>query len=254
MKEMQHDSSTRSWNAMGEEWLTLAQTGESRMRFIMPWMLRYMGDVRGLRILDLGCGEGGYARHLAVSGAIVTAVDCSEAAICYAQAQARREGLVIDHHLRNSNYLFGIPDVGFDVVLCSMMLMDCEDLDGTLREVSRVLKPGGRLFASMLHPCFDGNHERGIGRQGQGETREVVVKNYFEPREWDAPLPNGVTSVIWRHRTLSEYVKAFLAAGLTITDMHEPRATQEEADSSCALMMLRRIPLFLYWELRKGPC
>lgn len=254
MKTMQHDSSTRSWNAMGDEWLTLAQTGESRMRFIMPWMLRYMGDVRGLRILDLGCGEGGYARRLAASGAQVTAVDCSEAAIRYARAQAEREGLPITHYLRNSNDLFGIPDADFDVVLCSMMLMDCEDLDGTLREAVRVLKEGGRMFVSMLHPCFDGNHEHGIGRQGQGETREVVVKNYFEPREWEAPLPNGSTAVIWRHRTMSEYVKAFLAAGLTITDMHEPRATEEEADSSRALTMLWRIPLFLYWELRKTPC
>jgi len=251
MKEMQHDSSTRSWNAMGEEWLTLAQTGESRMKFIMPWMLRYMGDVQGLRILDLGCGEGGYARKLAAAGACVTAVDCSAAALRYAAGQAEREGLAITHYRRNSNDLFGLADASFDVVLCSMMLMDCEDLDGTLREVARVLVPGGRLFASMLHPCFDGNHDTGIGRQGQGETREVVVKNYFEPREWDAPLPNGQTSVIWRHRTLSEYVKAFLAAGLTITDMNEPRATEAEAASSTALSFLRRIPLFLYWQLRK---
>lgn len=251
MKEMQHDSSTRSWNAMGDEWLTLAQTGESRMRFIMPHMLRYMGDVRGKSILDLGCGEGGYSRRLAAAGASVTAVDCSEAALRYAEQQARREGLSIAHHLRNSNDLFGIPDVSFDLVLCSMMLMDVEDLAGTLREIVRVLKPGGRVYVSMLHPCFDGNHERGIGRQGQGETREVVVKNYFDPREWEAPLPNGVTSVIWRHRTLSEYVKAFIGAGLSIADMHEPRATQEEAESFRSLTMIRRIPLFLYWELVK---
>ena len=251
MPEMQHDSSTRSWNAMGEEWLTLAQTGESRIRFIMPHMLGYMGDVRGLRILDLGCGEGGYARKLAAAGAQVTAVDCSEAAITYARQQAQREGLDIACHVRNANDLFGLADASFDVVLTSMMLMDVEDLDGTLREAVRVLKPGGRMFVSMLHPCFDGNHESGIGRQGMGETREVVVKNYFEPREWEAPLPNGMTSVIWRHRTLSEYVKAFLATGLTITDMHEPRATQQEADAFRSLLMIRRIPLFLYWELMK---
>lgn len=251
MREMQNDSSTRSWNAMGEEWLTLAQTGESRMRFIMPHMLRYMGDVRGLRILDLGCGEGGYSRRLAAVGARVTAVDCSEGAIRYAQEQAQRECLDIACHLRNSNDLFGFADASFDAVLASMMLMDVEDLDGTLREIVRVLKPGGRMFVSMLHPCFDGNHEHGIGRQGQGENREVVVKNYFEPREWEAPLPNGTTSVIWRHRTLSEYVKAFLAAGLTITDMHEPRAAQQEAEQFRSLTMIRRIPLFLYWELMK---
>lgn len=251
MPDMQHDSSTLSWNAMGEEWLTLAQTGESRMRFIMPHMLRYMGDVRGLRILDLGCGEGGYARKLAAAGAIVTAVDCSEAALAYAQRQASAEGLDIAHHLRNSNDLFGLADASFDVVLSSMMLMDVEDLAGTLREAARVLEPGGRMLVSMLHPCFDGNHETGIGRQGAGETREVVVKNYFEPRAWSAPLPNGSTPVIWRHRTLSEYVKAFLAAGFVISDMHEPRATAEEAAAFPSLTMIRRIPLFLYWELMK---
>lgn len=251
MQKMKHDSSTRSWNAMGDEWLTLAQTGESRMKFIMPWMLRYMGDVRGMTILDLGCGEGGYARKLAAAGAQVTAVDCSEPAISYAVRQAERECLSIRHLLRNSNDLFDIETAAFDRVLCSMMLMDCEDLTGTLREAARVLKPGGSLFVSMLHPCFDGNHERGIGRQGSGESREVVVKNYFEPREWEAPLPNGRTSVIWRHRTLSEYVKAFVGAGLTIVDMHEPRATEEEAADAPTLMMIKRIPLFLYWQLRK---
>ena len=251
MREMQHDSSTLSWNAMGDEWLTLAQTGESRIKFIMPWMLRYMGDVQGLHILDLGCGEGGYARKLAAAGALVTAVDCSEVALNYAQKEANRQGLEILHHRRNSNDLFGVEDACFDVVLCSMMLMDCEDMDGTLREVARVLKPGGRLFVSMLHPCFNGNYERGIGRQGQGDTREVVVKNYFEPCEWEAPLPNGRISVIWRHRTLSEYVKAFIAAGLTVVDMNEPQATPEEAAESTALAFLRRVPLFLYWQLVK---
>ena len=251
MQTMQHDSSTRSWNAMGEEWLTLAQTGESRMHFIMPHMLRYMGDVRDLRILDLGCGEGGYSRQLAAAGADVTAVDCSEAAIAYARQQAQHEGLDVACHVRNANDLFDLADASFDVVLSSMMLMDVEDLAGTLAEAVRVLKSGGRMFVSILHPCFDGNHERGIGRQGVGETREVVVKNYFEPREWEAPLPNGTTTVIWRHRTLSEYVRAFLAAGLTIVDMHEPRATQEEAEQFRSLTMIRRIPLFLYWELMK---
>lgn len=73
--------------------------------------------------------------------------------------------------MRNSNDLFGLPDASFDVVLCSMMLMDCEDLEGTLREAARVLRPEGRLFASVLHPCFDGNHESGIGRQGTGIDR-----------------------------------------------------------------------------------
>lgn len=41
------------------------------------------------------------------------------------------------------------------MVLCAMMLMDVEDLNGTLKEIFRVLKPLGQVFISMLHPCFE---------------------------------------------------------------------------------------------------
>ena len=210
MKEMKHDSSTIAWNAMGDEWVELAQTGESRMCFIMPNMLKFIGDVKGKKILDLGCGEGGYSRELAKRGAQLVSIDCSKKAIEFATAFAKEENLHIEHFIRNSNDLFDIESDQFDIVLCSMMLMDCEDLEGTLREVVRVLKPNGRLFASVLHPCFDGNHETGIGRQGVGIERQVVVMNYFEPKEWKAPLWKGTTPVIWRHRTLEDYVKTFL--------------------------------------------
>lgn len=251
MKEMKQDSSTIAWNAMGNEWFELAQTGEARNCFIMPNMLKFMGDVAGKRILDLGCGEGGYSRELTKRGAQLVSVDCSKRAIEIASSLAEKEGLSIEHFVRNSNDLFDIESEQFDIVLCSMMLMDCEDFDGTLREAVRVLKPNGRLFASVLHPCFDGNHDTGIGRQGEGIERQVVVKNYFEPKEWEAPLWKGTVPVIWRHRTMEEYVKAFIKAGLTIVDLNEPRATDEQAQISVALAWLQKIPLYLYWELKK---
>lgn len=251
MKEMKEDSSTVAWNAMGDEWFRLAQTGESRNYFIMPNMLNFMGRVAGKRILDLGCGEGGYSRELAKRGAQLVSVDCSKRAIEYASALANHENLPIEHFVRNSNDLFDIESEQFDIVLCSMMLMDCEDFEGTLQEAVRVLKPNGRLFASVLHPCFDGNHDTGIGRQGAGIERQVVVMNYFEPREWEAPLWKGTIPVIWRHRTMEEYVKAFLKAGLTIVDLNEPRANDEQAQKSVELAWLQKIPLYLYWELKK---
>ena len=251
MKEMKHDSSTLAWNAMGDEWFQLAQTGESRNCFIMPHMLRFMGDVTGKRILDLGCGEGGYSRELTKRGAQLVSVDCSKRAIEYAMELAAQESLSIEHYVRNSNDLFDIASEQFDIVLCSMMLMDCEDFEGTLREVVRVLKPGGRLFASVLHPCFDGNHDIGIGRQGIGIDRQVVVMNYFEPKEWVAPLWRGTIPVIWRHRTMEDYVKTFLKVGLTIVDLNEPKATEEQAKISTAMAWLQKIPLYLYWELKK---
>ena len=251
MKEMKQDSSTIAWNAMGDEWFKLAQTGEARNCFIMPNMLKFIGDVEDKRILDLGCGEGGYSRELCKRGASVVSVDCSSKAIDYAMALAKKEKLNIEHYIRNSNDLFEIEAEQFDIVLCSMMLMDCEDFEGTLREAYRVLKKGGQLFASVLHPCFDGNHDMGIGRQGTGIDRQVVVKNYFEPKEWEAPLWQGTIPVIWRHRTLQDYVKAFIKTGFTIVDLNEPQADDNQAKISVALAWLKKIPLYLYWELRK---
>lgn len=248
---MKQDSSTRSWNNLGNEWLELAQTGESRMVFIMPYMLELMGDVSGQKILDLGCGEGGYSRELAKRGAEVTAVDCNEKAIEYATEQAKREGLSIQCFLRNSNDLYEIEDGTFDVVLCSMMLMDCEDFEGTVKESARVLKSSGKLYASVLHPCFNGNYEKGIGRQGAGIDREVVVKNYFEPTEWEAPLYKGSIPVLWHHRTLEEYVRTFIKCGLTIIDLREPKSTDEQAKISVSMAHLQKIPLYLYWVMRK---
>ncbi len=252
MKEMKQDSSTIAWNAMGDEWFELAQTGEARNCFIMSNMLKFLGNVQGKKILDLGCGEGGYSRELTKRGAQLVSVDCSSKAIEYAISLARAENLDIEHFVRNSNDLFDIESEQFDVVLCSMMLMDCEDFDGTLQEAYRVLKKGGKVFASVLHPCFDGNHETGIGRQGVGIERQVVVKNYFEPKEWTAPLYKGTIPVIWRHRTLEDYVKGFLKAGFIIEDVNEPQATDEQAQISTAMAWLKKIPLYLYWELRKG--
>jgi len=63
----------------------------------------------------------------------VTAVDCSGSAIAYAIKKAQEEGLPITHLLQNSNHLSELGDAAFDVVLCAMMLMDVEDLQGTLQ-------------------------------------------------------------------------------------------------------------------------
>ena len=58
MDKFKQDSSTKAWNNLGEEWFALAQNGESRMQFIMPYTLEKLGNVAGKKILDLGCGEG----------------------------------------------------------------------------------------------------------------------------------------------------------------------------------------------------
>lgn len=250
---MKKDSSTecwsKCWSEVSDEWFIDEQKHAFRMYFIMPFTLKQIGDVSGKMILDVGCGEGGYSRELARRGAIVTAVDCSENAIDYSKLKSADEQLKISHYVRNSNDLYGVSDNTFDMVLSSMMLMDCEDFNGTVREISRVLKSGGKLFVSILHPCFNGND---IKWSGGYIVPQVIIQNYFSPTEWEAPIKAlNNSTVIWRHRTLQNYVKVFIKNGLRITDLNEPLPNDEQIAKSPKIGCLSKIPMFLFIELEK---
>lgn len=248
---MKHDSSTISWNKIGHEWCNHAQNNDFRMHYIMPYTLQKLGNVVGKSVLDLGCGEGGYSRELANRQAIVTAVDCNKFFIEYCIDCAKSDGLNIKHLVCNSNNLCDIDCESFDIVLCSMMLMDSEDLEGTLKEIYRVLKKDGILFASILHPCFTGKNVH--SEKYDNETkRRVIIDDYFSPSEWEESLSNSFSNtVIWRHRTLSEYIKSIIKCGLTILDLNEPVPAKEQAEYSNRIAWLTKIPMVLFIEAQK---
>jgi 2-polyprenyl-3-methyl-5-hydroxy-6-metoxy-1,4-benzoquinol methylase len=250
---MKKDSSTECWNKYADDWIQGAQKDIMRIHFIMPFTFKQLGDISGKVILDIGCGEGGYSREFARKGAIVTAVDCAENSIEYSKSKAEEEQLNITHYVRNSCDLYGIADNTFDIVLSSMMLMDCEDFEGTVKEITRVLKPSGKLFASVLHPCFAGTTSDGISRQGEprGLNRQVVVWNYYHPKKWVGAITKEGTQIIWHHRTIEDYVKMFIKCSLTITDLHEPVPTDEQAAIKEDIAWLQKIPVFMFWELKK---
>lgn len=246
---MNSDSSTKCWNEIGDEWIQKAQTNDFRIFYIMPNTFELLGDVNKKAVLDLGCGEGGYARELARKGANVVAVDCSNNAVEYAIAKAVEEELQIKHYVRNSNDLYGINDNTFDIVLCAMMLMDVEDLNGTLQEIHRVLKPQGKVFISILHPCFKPPIEHQWFKEDDGI--QVRVKNYFSPSEWEGQISNIENKVIYRHKTISEYVKAFVQNCFIIKDMNEPIPTPEQQKKSSRIEWLAKIPMYLFITLEK---
>lgn len=246
---MKKDSSTECWNKVElDEYISKAQNNDFRMHYIMPYTLEVIGDVKAKHILDLGCGEGGYSRALDDMGAVVTAVDCSEALLDYVNDRAMKEGADIKTMRRNANELTDIQDDVFDIVLCSMMLMDVEDLDGTLKEIHRVIKQNGRVFISILHPCFKPKESKWILEE---DGIKVAVKDYFNPTEW-TDMINGVnTPLIYRHRILSNYIKAFNRNDFILADMNEPIPTKEQLRNSSRIEWLCKIPMYLFMELKK---
>jgi SAM-dependent methyltransferase len=104
--------------------------------------------VAGSRVLEYGCGPGGYATRLAKSGASVVAIDISPEAIRRARARIP-EGLDVELLEMNAEAM-DVPDGEFDVV-CGTGILHHLDLERAFSEIDRVLKPGGRaLFIEPL--------------------------------------------------------------------------------------------------------
>src|SRR5690349_14010418 len=112
---MTRDSSTQSWDAIADDWVAHADENDYRNFFLMPRMLEILGDVQDLRILDLGCGEGGYSRELARRGARLVGLDGSERMIQIARERASAENLDITFICANAKAMDEIADDSFDL-------------------------------------------------------------------------------------------------------------------------------------------
>ena len=107
-------------------------------------MLRMLGDVAGLQLCELACGEGYLSRLLGAQGAHVTGVDLSHNLLRHAQRQS--EGMNITYMRDDARILAKVAEAAFDAVVCHMALMDIPQLEATLMAVHRVLKKGGAFI------------------------------------------------------------------------------------------------------------
>lgn len=104
----------------------------------------------GARVADIGCGAGILSEALARAGARVSAIDLAEDAIEIARLHALESGLEIDYRLQAVEALADEAAGQYDAVTCMEMLEHVPDPLSVLRACTRLLRPGGHLFASTL--------------------------------------------------------------------------------------------------------
>ena len=260
---MNHREVGRFWDANADAWTTLSRAGYDIYRDWVntPEFLKLLPSIHGLRVLDIGCGEGYNTRLLAERGARVIGIDISPRFIAHAIVQERPKPLGIEYQIASAVEL-PFADASFDAATAFMSLMDIPENDRALAEAHRVIAPGGFLQFSITHPCFNTPRSRAV-LDANGRKVAVEVGDYFEKDhgvldEWlfsAAPLelrrkfpPFRVPRFRW---TLSEWLNLVLDTGFMIERVAEAYPSDEAVRRHPRLARARVVADFLQVRARK---
>jgi len=249
----------RLWNANAPGWIALSRAGFDVYRDLVntPAFFAMLPPIDGHLCLDLGCGEGHNTRLLAAQGARVVALDVVESFIEAAVA----EGAADISYLIGDGAALPFAASSFEVVTAFMSLMDVADPERTLREVARVLRPGGFVQFSLVHPATSTPIRHWVDDE-HGERRALAIGGYF----YEGPLTETWTfgaapeelrnryrpfTITYARRTLAGWLGAILAANLTLDAIAEPHADIETASAHPEVADTRIAPYFLLLRARK---
>lgn len=252
-----------AWNRNADRWSRSVRAGHDRYRelYTLPAFLAFMPGIEGLRVIDLGCGEGANTRRFARLGGRMTGIDLASAMISRARAEEAREPLGIRYEIASFSRIDCCAAESFDCVLSTMALMDGPDFGGAMREAYRLLVPGGRLCFSILHPCFITPTVAWL-RAEDGRYSGLKVGRYFDSAHFVEHWRFGKHEVsralepfeVPRFpRTLADIVNDVCRAGFRITEIDEPRPDQAPAEEHPWLARWREhAPLVLLFSAVKA--
>lgn len=173
-----------------------------------------VGDVRGRRVLEVGCGRGQRAVAFARRGATTIGIDVSSELVEAALDLCERQGVRVE--LRHGD----LADLAFlrgdsvDVVFSAYSLGYVANLERVFRQTHRVLKPGGPLVFSLPHPAWR------LVDSAQPDQPPLVVRSYFDR----SPQPHereGIAATLHQH-TISDLVAGLVRSGYRIDTVLEP--------------------------------
>jgi len=233
------DNSALAWiESMGEQ----GDRGDwGRQNVLDPVMMARVAKGGFRKALDVGCGEGRFCRMLRDAGVKATGIDPTAQLLDV----ARQRDPSGDYRLGRAEKL-DFADRSFDLVVSYITLVDIPDFRAAIREMTRVLKPGGSMLIANLTSFTSACGDRGWVKNGDGEHLHYPIDRYLDEHslwlEW-----SGIRIENF-HRSLSAYMSAFLENGLALTFFAEP-----DAVSGAGVYRERhhRVPWFVVMEWQR---
>jgi SAM-dependent methyltransferase len=239
---MEDDSMSNGWPESAAAWIAgLGEHGDfGRVSVLDGPMLERATGGSFETALDVGCGEGRFCRLLREKGIKAVGIDPTQALI----AEASRRDPEGDYRIGRSEDL-QLPDQSFDLVLSYLSLIDMPDLPCAIREMVRVLRPGGSLLIGNLNSFSTAGMPQGWQHDGDGNKLYYPIDNYLEERPlW---FTWGDVRILNWHRPFSTYMSLLLEAGLVLKHFSEPAPS---VSGSPDAEEYRRVPYFhvMEWE------
>ncbi|MDE2311867.1 MAG: class I SAM-dependent methyltransferase [Patescibacteria group bacterium] len=251
--------SSTSWGKVAGWYNRLLEEGQDtyQEKIIKPNLLRLLNPGPRQEILDLGCGQGYFARAVAQTGAKVLGVDLAGELIRLAKAQA---GGNENYLVLSAEKLSGLAGKRFDKAVCVLALQNIKNLSAAVGELARVLKPAGRAVLVLNHPAFRVPTASAWGFDPQAQVQYRRVEKYLSEITQTVDMTQGVKDpkkkkfTVSFHRPLQAYFKAFYKHGLAVARLEEwvSHKTSDRGPRKAAEDLARReIPLFLALEVEK---
>jgi SAM-dependent methyltransferase len=209
-----------------------------------PVLQALLPPIKGLDVLDLGCGEATLATELLDQGAqSYLGLDGSANMVELAQKALKGTPAQVEQaFLENWEY----PTEAFDCVISRLAFHYIEDLNPLFAQIYQTLRPGGELVFSVEHPVIT-SHQ--LSMKEGGARQDWLVDRYFYTgkREFNwlgAP-------VLKYHRTVEDFFQALRKAGFAICDLRESRPQKALFNNHKLYERRMRVPLFLFFKARK---
>ena len=244
-----------SWGASADWYDNYLETNKDsyQEKVIAPNLIRLLDIKKGMKILDLACGQGFFSRKFAALGATVAGADISKELI----ATAKKRSPKIDFHATPADKLGFAQGETYDALTIVLAIQNIENMQGVFNEAWRVLKPGGRMILVLNHPLFRIPKRSSWGFDQAQNTQYRRIDAYLSSTTSKILMHPGQAAseaTISYHRSLQEFFKALNKAKFTVSRLEEwnshkkseagPRQKAEDAAR-------KEIPLFMMLEAKK---
>lgn len=222
-----------------------------------PSAERMLGLERGASVIEIACGNGGFARRLGRQGMSVVATDLSPALIEHAERRTETisdQPVDIRYEVVDATVERQIVNCGgpFDAAVCIMGVMSMPMLRPMFGGAWRVLRPRGVFVVVTLHPAYATSGYKFV-KPEEDELPGLKVERYLSRY-----VTHGVTNTaqtepqIYFHRPLSELLADAFASGLVLDGMEElPAPEQAEDEAKLIWNMLPDIPMAIALRFRR---